>query len=161
MSGVCLRATESRSDVTASTVLQAIWKPNIHSLYSANILHFYISFKLNFVSTTNFFRYVIIFRISKKYRIYWHGFFSCVMLHIVLVMSWMSVIALTSSCVWSIVYVGTVMMWFWGCWSSFQLVCTCIEQRYCALKTNFPSSYNLSVNLWYYPVVYMILMWTW
>ena len=38
MSGVCSSATDRRSDVTACTVLQVIWKPDIHSLYSANIL---------------------------------------------------------------------------------------------------------------------------
>ena len=38
MSVACSHATEIRSDVTARTVLQAIRKTNIHSLYSANIL---------------------------------------------------------------------------------------------------------------------------
>ena len=38
MSGAFSRATERRSDVTARTALQAIWKLDIHSLYSENIL---------------------------------------------------------------------------------------------------------------------------
>ena len=39
MSGTCLRATGMHNDFTAFTVIQASWKPDIHSLYSANILH--------------------------------------------------------------------------------------------------------------------------
>ena len=39
MSGARARATDRRNDITAHTVLQASWKTDIHSLYSANILH--------------------------------------------------------------------------------------------------------------------------
>ena len=34
MSGLCLRATDRYNDVTALSVFQTIWKPDIHSLYS-------------------------------------------------------------------------------------------------------------------------------
>ena len=38
MSGACSLATDRRNDVTACTVLQSSQKPDIHFLYSANIL---------------------------------------------------------------------------------------------------------------------------
>ena len=65
-------------------------------------------------------------------------FFACVLLHTILGFVWKSVTALTPSLGWSIVRVGTVMIWCWGCWYQYQLVSTCIEQIYCALTTNYP-----------------------
>ena len=40
------------------------------------IINFHISFKLNFVSTTNFFSDLISVRTSQTYRLFWYGFFS-------------------------------------------------------------------------------------
>ena len=44
-------------------------------LKNIKLINFYISFKLNFVSTTNFFSNVIIVRIIQTYRMYWYVFF--------------------------------------------------------------------------------------
>ena len=118
----------------------------------------YISFKLNFVSTTNFLWDVIVVRISQKYRLSCYGLFPCVLLHTLLGIAWKYVTALTSSRGWSIVRVGNVMTFCWGCLFKYQLVSTCIEQRYCALITNSPavimcpSIFVLSFSVYAYDV---------
>ena len=76
--------------------------------------------------------------------------------HTVLGIAQKSVTALDSSSRWSIVRVGTVITCCWRCWLQYQLISTCIEQRYCDLTTNytafiiFPSIVVLScsVCLW-------------
>ena len=67
------------------------------------------------------------------------AYFACVLVHTLVGIAWKSVTALTSSYVWSIVRVGTVMKWCLGCWLQYQLVSICIEQRYFALTTNSPA----------------------
>ena len=121
-------------------------------------INFYISFKLNLVSTTNFFSNIIIVRISQTCRLPWYELFACVLLHTISGIAWESVTALTSSCVWSIVHVGTLMTCCWGCWFQYQLVSTYTEQIYCALTSNsravivFPSIVVLSCSVYAYDV---------
>ena len=107
-------------------------------LYIINI-NIYIFFKLNFVLTTNFFKYLIVMRISQTYRLSWYAFF-CLCPGTYTRRYWVNFFTtLTSSCGWSIVRVGTVMTWCLDCWFQYQLVSIFIEQRYFSLTTNSPS----------------------
>ena len=65
--------------------------------------------------------------------------FACVLLHTLLGIAWKYITVLTSSRGWSIVRVGNVIKCCWGCWSQYQLVSTCIEQRYFGLTINSPA----------------------
>ena len=59
--------------------------------------------------------------------------------HILVGIARKSVIESPSSFWWSIVCVGNMMTWCFGCWFQYQLVSTCIEQRYFSLTTNYPA----------------------
>ena len=72
------------------------------------------------------------------YRFSLYGFFACVLVHTLVGVAWKNVTSLTSSCGRSIERVGTVMKFSLGCQLQYQLLSTCIEQRYCALTTNYP-----------------------
>ena len=100
------------------------------------IINFYISFKINFVSTTNFFLDVIIVSINQTYRMSWYGFFACFLVHTLVGIARKSINELTSSYGWIIVRVGTVITCCLGCWFQYQLFSTCIEQIYYVLTTN-------------------------
>ena len=67
-----------------------------------------------------------------------YGFYSWIILQTFLGMSWTYLIVITSRRGWSIVRSGTMIV----CCSVFfkyQLVFSCMDQRYCALKNNSPA----------------------
>ena len=70
----------------------------------------------------------------------WYGFFfACALLHIILGMSWISIIAVTSIHGWSIECFRTAITCCCGCWYQNQLLLSFINQIYCALITSFPA----------------------
>ena len=98
-----------------------------------------IPFKLNFSTTLNFIQNIMIIRISHNNRMYLYEFFSWILLQIFSGVSWTYIIVITSRRGWIIVRVGTMIFCCSGCCFQYQLVFSCMEQRYCALTTNSPA----------------------
>ena len=67
------------------------------------------------------------------------GFFACILLQTFLGVSCKYLIVITSRRVWSIVRVVNMIVCYSGCCFQYQLVFSCMEQRYCAFTTNSPA----------------------
>ena len=93
-------------------------------------------------------------------------FFAWIMLQILLAMSCTYLIVITSRHGWSIVRVGTMIVCCSGYCFQYQLVFSCMEQRYFALKNNSPAEITCpSIYLFFVLVntngLYMIFQLRW
>ena len=99
----------------------------------------YIPFKINLVSALNFIWNIIIIRICQKNRMSLNGFFAWILLQTVLGVSWTYIILITSILEWIMVCVRNMIFCCSGFCFQYQLVSSCMDQKYCVLTTHSPA----------------------
>ena len=112
------------------------------------------SLQTHFFATLNFIQNIIIVSISHNNWMYMYGFFALILIQKLLVMSWTYLIVITSRCGLIIVRVGNMIFCFSVCYFQYKLVFPCMEQRYCALKTNSPADITCPSNFVLFCSVY-------
>ena len=109
-----------------------------HQEYFLSLLT--LTFRSNsFFTTLNFIQNIIIISICHTNRMSLYAFFSWIMLQKFLGMSWKYLVMtiLRRGC--SVVHVVAMIYCCSGCYFQYQLVFSCMDQKYCALKTNSPA----------------------